>query len=1071
MHNFSHSKNLGRQKQLVGFEESAPEAAAATSQTAARSALAAGGRDASGLPAESDSGMPAPAKSAAGESAKAESAPAESSVGEAVSAESPLAEPAARESAAAGPRAETGPLAGKTVYGVDAHSLIYQVFHALPEMSGPAGQPVGAVHGFVRDLLDLIEHHQAEYLVCALDAAAPTFRETIAPTYKETREEMPADLQLQMPVIRRFIEALGLLALAVEGYEADDVLATLARQVVEAGGRCILVTNDKDCRQLLSDRVLILNLRKSELFDTARLEEVWGITPDQVIDFQALVGDPTDNIPGVPLIGPKTAQELLARYGTLEAILEHAHEIASARRRENLLAYREQALRSRELARLRTDVPISIDWEQARVGRFDAPALAALCRECGFRQLARRIDGLIRKFQGRTGAPLGEISQSPSAVGPAAAQPAGARKPDRTSTEASPIATASPAEAATAASVAGEGLQGLTKVGDPAWRADYRAITTLSELDELVAQLTGQPKLAIDTETTSLHPRQAELVGLSLAWGPGQACYVPVRAPAGEPQLPLGEVLARLGPLLADPQVAKIGQNLKYDLIVLRGQGVQVQGLAMDTMVADYLLEPGERSHNLDDLARRYLNHQTIPIDQLLGTKTPRRMDEVPLAQVVPYAAEDADVAWRLAEVLGPRLEALGLKRLLAELEVPLIEVLAEMEYHGIRVDVARLRELSVQFQEKIEALRAEIFSLAGREFNIDSRLQLGALLFDELHLPVVKRTKTGPSTDAEVLEELALLHPLPAKIIEYRHLAKLKSTYVDALPELILPQTGRIHSSFKQDVAATGRLSSQDPNLQNIPIRTPQGKAIRSAFLPQEGWRLMTADYSQIELRVLAHFSQDAALVAAFAEDRDIHAQVASEVYGVPLAEVTPQMRRSAKAVNFGVIYGQSPFGLARSLGIDQQDAALFIDRYFAGYPGVDAFLTQTLQQARRDGYVSTILGRRRPVQGVRDPATVADKRQRNLPERIAINTVIQGSAADIIKQAMLQVHRRLKREKLAARLLVQIHDELMLEFPPHEEAALRQLIVEEMTTAVPLRVPLKVDVHTGANWAECGD
>jgi DNA polymerase-1 len=659
-------------------------------------------------------------------------------------------------------------------------------------MSGPAGQPVGAVHGFVRDLLDLIEHHRAEYLVCALDAAGPTFRESIAATYKVTRPEMPADLQLQMPVIRRFIDALGLLALSVEGYEADDVLATLARQVVEAGGRCILVTNDKDCRQLLSEQVQILNVRKNELFDAASLQEVWGITPDQVIDFQALVGDATDNIPGVPLIGPKTAQELLARYGTLEAILEHAHEVASTRRRENLLAYREQALRSRELARLRTDVPIKIDWEQARVGRFDPEALAQLCRECGFRQLARRIDQLIRTFQARSGAQGGvgapKVGDRTSGASPhrgasatdgaslsgkasgsealAARVPGGVLGPPADEAEQGQAAGRGAALAAADAFAAGDGLERLTTVGDPAWGAAYRAIGSVAELDALVAQLAGQTRLAIDTETTSLHPRQAELVGLSLAWGEGQACYVPVKAPPGEPQLPLGEVLARLGPLLEDPRVAKIGQNLKYDLIVLRGHGVHVQGLAMDTMVADYLLEPGERSHNLDELARRYLNHQMIPIERLLGTKPARRMDEVPLAEVVPYAAEDADAAWRLAQVLAPRLEALGLARLLADLEVPLIEVLAEMEYCGIRVDVQRLRELSAQFQEKIEALREEIYALAGRTFNIDSRLQLGALLFEQLRLPVVKRTKTGPSTDAEVLEELALLHPLPAKII-----------------------------------------------------------------------------------------------------------------------------------------------------------------------------------------------------------------------------------------------------------------------------------------------------------------
>lgn len=971
---------------------------------------------------------------------------------------------------------EQGPLAGKTVYGVDAHSLIYQVFHALPEMSGPAGQPVGAVHGFVRDLLDLIETHGAEYLVVAFDAAAPTFREAIDQQYKSTREEMPADLQLQMPVIRQFVEALGLLAVAVEGYEADDVLATLARQVVEAGGRCILVTNDKDCRQLLSDRVLILNLRKNEWFDTASLEAVWGISPDQVIDFQALVGDPTDNIPGVPLIGPKSAQELLARYGTLEAILEHAHEIASARRRENLLAHRELALRSRELARLRTDVPLTIDWEQARVGRFQPEALAQLCRACGFKQLARRIDTLIRRFQAAA-RPAGTVSRAADQAESLAPQEEGSPQGGRgeEALRENAAAGVSPGGRGSTGATegpppAGGGLGTLRTAADPNWGAQYRTITSLAELEALVAGLAGQPRLALDTETTSLHPREAELVGLSLAWEAGQACYVPVRAPAGEPQLPLEAVLARLRPLLEDPQVGKIGQNLKYDLIVLRTHGVSVQGLAVDTMVADYLLAPGERNHNLDDLARRYLHYQPIPIDQLLGSgKTQRRMDEVPLAQIAPYAAEDADVAWRLAQTLVPQLEAAQLDHLLRELEMPLIEVLAEMEFHGIRVDVARLRELSAQFQEKIEALREEIYALAGKAFNLDSRLQLAELLFTQLKLPVVKRTKTGPSTDAEVLEALALLHPLPARIIEYRHLAKLKSTYVDALPALILPGTGRIHTSFKQDVAATGRLSSQDPNLQNIPIRTPQGKAIRSAFLPAEGWRLLSADYSQIELRVLAHFSQDEALVAAFAEDRDIHAQVASEMYGVPLEAVTPQMRRSAKAVNFGVLYGQSPFGLARSLGIDQQDAALFIDRYFAGYPGVEAFLTRTLVQARRDGFVSTILGRRRPVQGVRDPASLADKRQRNLPERIAINTVIQGSAADIIKRAMLGVYRRLKHERLQARLLLQIHDELLFEFPPEEEDALRQMVVEEMSTAVPLAVPLKVDVHTGANWAAC--
>lgn len=954
--------------------------------------------------------------------------------------EAPLAPVARSLTISAGKPLES---AGRTVYVVDAHLLIYQVFHALPEMSGPSGQPVGAVHGFVRDILDLIEVRGAAYLICAFDYPAKTFRHEIYDQYKIDREEMPADLQLQIPVIRRFLDALGVLTLAVEGYEADDILATIARQVEDSGGRCLLVTTDKDCRQLISDGVQLYNLRKNEIFDAAALKAIWGIRPDQVIDFQALLGDSTDNIPGVPLIGPKIAQELLTKYETLEGVLAHAHELSGAKRKENLLNGRELAFKSRELARLKTDMALTVDWAAARVGKLRPAEAAALCRECGFRQLARRIESL--------GTKLG--------IMPSGAPASQAALDAQTQAEEAPVR---PAAATTAT---------LTTADAPQWNANYRTIATPAELAELVATLRQQQRFVLDTETTSLHPRQAELVGYSFAWAPGQACYIPVRAPAGEPQLEPMLVQQALKPILEDRTIEKTGQNLKYDLSVLRTAGVELRGIAFDTMVADYLLDPGERSHNMDDMARRHLGHQTITIDQLIGTgKNQKRMDEVPVPLITQYAAEDADVPLRLAAILEPRLKSAGLHTLFTDLEMPLIEVLSEMEFNGIRVDVSRLRQLSGQFNERIMDLEREIFELAGREFNIDSRIQLGQLLFEELKLPVVKRTKTGPSMDAEALEELALLHPLPAKIIEYRHNAKLKSTYVDALPELILRQTGRVHTSFKQDVAATGRLSSQDPNLQNIPIRTEQGREIRSAFLPgPPGWLLMTADYSQIELRVLAHFSGDAALRQAFAEDRDIHAQVASEVHGVPLDQVSSAMRRSAKAVNFGVIYGQSPFGLAKSLGIEQSDAATFIDRYFARYPGVDAFLIQTLQQCRRDGYVSTISGRRRPVTGVRDPQSLADKRQRSLPERIAINTVIQGSAADIIKRAMINVYRRLKGEQLQAKLLLQIHDELVLEFPPAEESRLRALVIEEMSHAAALEVPLKVDVKTGSNWAAC--
>jgi DNA polymerase-1 len=940
--------------------------------------------------------------------------------------------------------ADPNDLAGRTVYVVDSHSLIYQVFHALPEMSGPSGQPVGAVQGFVRDLLDLIEVRGADYLICAFDHPARTFRHDVYDQYKIKREEMPVDLQLQIPVIYRFLEALGLLTLSVEGYEADDILATVACRVQAAEGRCLLVTGDKDCRQLISDRVQVYNIRKNEIFDEVALQATWGIRPDQVIDFQALVGDPTDNIPGVPLIGPKIAQELLTKYGTLEEVLAHAQEVPQAKRRENLLNSREIALKSRVLAALVTDVPLAFDWRQARVGKLQPARLAELCRECGFRQLARRIETMAIR--------LG-ISTSAAAVEQA------------TAIEGS-VESESPDAATAAAPVAN-----LTTADSPDWKANYRTIATAAELEELVGILRQQQRLSIDTETTSVCARRAEIVGYSFAWAAGEACYIPVRAPAGEPQLDPQLVWTALKPILDDARIEKIGQNLKYDMIVLRNIGIELRGIAFDTMVADYLLDPGERSHNMDDMARRHLAHQTITIDQLIGSgKNQKRMDEVPVPLVTQYAAEDADVPLRLLELLEPRLKEQGLHALFADLEMPLIDVLAEMEFNGIRVDVARLRELSGGFNDRIMQLEREIFEIAGREFNIDSRLQLAQLLFDELKLPVVKRTKTGPSMDAEALEALAALHPLPAKIIEYRHNAKLKSTYVDALPELILPNTGRVHTSFKQDVAATGRLSSQDPNLQNIPIRTEQGRAIRSAFLPgPPDWLLMTADYSQIELRVLAHFSADETLRQAFADDRDIHTQVASEVYGVALDLVTSDMRRSAKAVNFGVIYGQSPFGLAKSLGIEQSDAATFIDRYFAGYPGVDAFLLQTLKDARRDGRVTTLTGRRRPVSGVRDPAILAANRQRNLPERIAINTVIQGSAADIIKRAMINVHRRLAREQLQAKLLLQIHDELVFEFPPEEESRLRTLVTEEMAAAANLTVPLKVDINVGPNWAAC--
>jgi DNA polymerase I len=897
-------------------------------------------------------------------------------------------------------------LKGKSVYVIDAHSLIFQVFHAMPEMSSPTGQPTGAIHGFIRDIFDLLEKKKPDYLFVAFDMSGPTFRHELFDGYKANRDEMPHDLPPQIANIRRVLEAMGIPVVEKEGFEADDVLATVARRVEELEGECFLVTSDKDCRQLITDRVKLYNPRKNQILDAAALLADWGIRPDQVVDFQSLVGDAVDCVPGVPLIGPKNASQLLQQFGTLEGIWEHVEEVNGKKRKENLIQFRDLALRSRNLVRLEANVPVEFEWRDGRIDRIDRRRVLDLFQEFGFRRLGERLDAI-----------------APQIVPP-------------------------PAE----------------------WHANYRTVCTDDELDRLVAELSKQARISFDTETTSLNPRGAKIVGYAFAWKEGEGWYVPVRAPACDPCLDPEATLAKLGPVLENPQIQKVGQNLKYDMGVLRAAGRRLAGVTFDTMVADYLLEAGEQNHSLDDLAHRYLNHVTSKIGDIIGAgKNQCRMDEAAVALVAPYAGEDADVALRLVPILQERLAAEELTELFESLEMPLIEVLVELEHNGVKIDVAHLNRLSREYADRMAAIEQEIYALAGRTFNIGSTKQLGQVLFDELKLPVVKRKKTGASTDADVLEELARRHPLPAKIVEYRQYAKLKSTYIDALPQMVLPETGRVHTSFNQVVTATGRLSSNEPNLQNIPVRTELGREIRSAFLPGEpGWRLLAADYSQIELRVLAHFSGDEALRSAFAHDQDIHARVASEVFNVALDQVTPAMRRTAKAVNFGVIYGQSPYGLAKAIDVPQEEAARFIDAYFARYGGVTAFIEKILEECRRLGYVKTILGRRRRITGIREKSRRRDAYQRNLPERTAINTVIQGSAADLIKLAMLGIHRRLSREGLSARMLLQIHDELIFESPADEITSLSKLVTEEMSSVHPLSIPLRVDVKIGENWGK---
>jgi DNA polymerase-1 len=949
----------------------------------------------------------------------------------------------------------------ESLYLIDAHSLIFQVFHALPEMSSPSGLPTNAAFGFTKDLLHIRNEKKPTYLLCCFDVPGAIFRESINADYKAHRAPMPDDLQLQIPLIRQVLEAMRIPVLGMEGFEADDLIATLATAGAKRGLDVFICSSDKDCRQLLGDRVKIYNLRKLEVYDAASLLRDWCVTPDQVVDFQALVGDSVDNVKGVPGIGPKTAGKLLQDYHTLDNLLLHLDEIPGKKQE----ALREAAAfiaNSRQLVKLRTDVPLTADWDNWRVREWDGPRLVELFRNLGFHRFTELVKSTVPKSNGAVQA-----------------------RPKKEARE-----------------VQGNLFGELDAPGEAeerpslAWDATYHVVNTPELFNEFLRILEMQPRFAFDLETTSLDPRRARLVGLAFCWKVAEAWYLALCGPEGESVLDEDGTLKALRPVLEDSTRGKVNQNIKYELEVLKNHGINVAGVAGDPMVADYLLHAGERSHSMEVLADKHLHHSVIPISALIGKgKNQKRMDEVPCAHVAEYSGEDADVAWRLCAKLEPILQELGLKRpakegtrrgvsggerrgvsppvlryLYDDLEIPLIEVLADMEFTGIRLDLPLLRKMSDEMTGTLGGLEREIYDLAGREFNIGSVKQLREVLFAERGFKSAKKTAImgEASTDQETLERLARLgDPLPSKLLEHRKIVKLKGTYVDALPALVNEATGRIHASFNQTVAATGRLSSSDPNLQNIPIRSEQGGQIRQAFLPEAGWDLVTADYSQIELRLLAHYCGDEALQRAFAEDRDIHAQVAARVFSVTERDVTAEMRRMAKTINFGVIYGISPYGLAVRLDISKEEAADFIDAYFARYPRVLAYQEGLLEDCRRQGYVRTILGRRRAIAGIRQRTSY---KGRNQPEREAINMQIQGSAADLIKVAMVNIHRRLKTEKRQARMLLQIHDELVFETPPEERSATVNLVREEMTGALSdrLQVPLKVDIGVGPNWLD---
>jgi DNA polymerase I len=935
--------------------------------------------------------------------------------------------------------------ASGSMYLVDAHSLIFQVFHAIPEMSSPSGLPTNALFGFTRDLLYLRTEKKPDYLVCAFDLPGKTFRDALFPDYKAHREPPPVDLMAQIPQIYRLLEAMRVPILTKDGYEADDVIATVAAVAASRGLDVFICTNDKDCRQLITDRVRLFNLRKHSVLDRQGLLDDWGITPEQVVDLQTLVGDSVDNVPGVPGIGVKTAAKLLQEYGSLDSILANIDLIAGAKRRENLRAAIDKIPLSRQLVRLATDIPLEIDWEGWRLQAWDAKALLALFKEWGFRSFADQVRNQspdLDMVPGELETPAPELVQGELF-------PFGANASDDGKAD------------------------GKLRSG----KGVYHLVDTPQKFNEFFGALRKQQRIAIDLETTGMDPIQSQIVGIAVSWHAGEAYYLPLRGPKEEPTLDPESTLSQLGPVLENPKVQKVNQNLKFDLLALRHSGIRLANVSGDPMLADYLLHAGERSHSIADLALRYLNHRVIPITDLIGKngKNQLRLDQVTTARVADYSGEDADLAWQLAELLEPKLTEAALRRLYEEIEVPLIEVLAGLQFNGIRIDLPRLREMSHEMAQQLAVIEREIYDLAGHQFNIASPKQLRQVLFDELKLPAQRKTGiTGEaSTDQGTLERLAALgHELPKKIIEHRQIAKLKGTYVDALPGSMNPDTGRIHASFNQTVAATGRLSSSDPNLQNIPVRSEQGRQIRQAFLPAEGWSLLTADYSQIELRLLAHFCGDQELRRAFAEDRDIHSLVAAQIFGVADDEITPEMRRMAKTVNFGVIYGMSAVGLAQRLGMSREVAGRFIDAYFARYPRVQEHQAKLLEKCRRTRYVSTILGRRREISGIRENSTY---QQRSQPEREAINMEIQGSAADLIKMAMLNIHRRLRRDNFEARMLLQIHDELVFEVPPAELDAAADLVREQMTTplerALGLEVPLKVDLAAGHNWLDVED
>jgi len=884
---------------------------------------------------------------------------------------------------------------------VDGSSYLYRAFHAMPNLTNSQGGHTGAVYGVINMLRRLIKDYDPRYMAVVFDAKGKTFRDEMYPDYKATRPPMPDTLRSQIEPIHDIVRALGLPLLVVEGVEADDVIGTLARQAAARGFDTVVSTGDKDLAQLVDEHVTLINTMTDTVSDPAGVTEKFGVPPERIVDYLTLIGDTSDNIPGVPKVGPKTAVKWLQEYGSLEGVVEHAGEI-KGKVGENLRSTLSHLDLSRTLVTIRTDVELPVGPTDLERRAPDEQTLRELYARMEFKTWLAELGGL-------------ESSESESVD------------------------------------------------------ASYEMVTEAKALDGWIARLREAGTFAFDTETTDLDAINAEVVGVSFALRSGEAAYVPLAHsyPGAPAQLERDAVLAQLAPLLENDALEKIGHNLKYDMNVLVNHGVALRGIAYDTMLESYVLDSTASRHDMDSLALKYLGYKTIKYDEVAGKgKSQIRFDEVNVEQATDYAAEDADITLRLHETLWPRLEAIpSLKKLFEEIEVPLVPVLARIERNGVKIDAAMLNRQSQELAKRMMEIEKEAFTHAGGPFNIASPKQIQEILFDRLKLPVLQKTPKGqPSTAESVLAELALDYPLPQIILDHRALSKLRSTYTDKLPEMINPRTGRVHTSYHQAVAATGRLSSSEPNLQNIPIRTQEGRRIREAFIPEPGNLIVSADYSQIELRIMAHLSGDETLLAAFAENRDVHRATAAEVFGAAPDAVSDEQRRTAKAINFGLIYGMSAFGLARQLRIDRASAQEYVELYFKRHPGVKRFMDETRVLAHEQGYVETVFGRRLYLPEI----NAANQTRRQYAERTAINAPMQGTAADLIKMAMLAVDAWIQAEANDVRMIMQVHDELVLEAPEDQIEEAKSRLVECMTGVAKLKVPLVAEVAHGRNWNE---